>query len=81
MQERMSITSFMGKPITLFGPELKVRDKAPDFHVIDNYLMDVTLADFKGKTKIICAVPSLDTPVCNAEARTTRGKIWRMEMF
>ena len=58
----------MGKPVTLLGPELKVGDKAPDFRVVDNSLNNITLADFKGKTKIICAVPSLDTPVCDAEA-------------
>ena len=69
MQERTGITSFMGKPVTLLGPELKVGDKAPDFRVVDNSLSIKTIADFKGKTKIICAVPSIDTPACNAEAR------------
>jgi thiol peroxidase len=68
MQERTGITSFMGKPVTLLGPELKVGDKAPDFRVFDNSLNNISLADFKGKTKISCAVPSLDTPVCNAQA-------------
>jgi thiol peroxidase len=69
MEERTGITSFMGKPVTLLGPALKVGDKAPDFEVVDSALKSVTQADFKGKSKIICSVPSLDTPVCDTETR------------
>ncbi len=69
MPERTTVTSFMGNPVTLLGPELKVGDKAPDFQVVDTALTPVTLADFAGKTKIICSVPSLDTPVCDTEMR------------
>jgi thiol peroxidase len=69
MEERTGITSFMGKPVTLLGPALKVGDIAPDFRVMDTALKSVTLADFKGKTKIFSAVPSLDTPVCDTETR------------
>ncbi len=69
MEERSGSITFNGNPVTLLGPELKVGDKAPDFQVVDTDLKPVTLADFKGKTKIICTVPSLDTPVCDCEAR------------
>ncbi len=69
MEERTDITKFQGNPVTLLGPKLKVGDQAPDFQVVDTSLAPVTLADFKGKTKIICAVPSLDTPVCDTEIR------------
>lgn len=69
MQERKGIITFKGNPMTLLGPEVKVGDKAPDFQVVDNALAPVTLADFKGKVKILSAVPSLDTPVCDAETR------------
>lgn len=69
MQERTGITAFKASPVTLLGPELKVGDPAPDFQVVDQDLQPVTLADFPGKTKIISAVPSLDTPVCEAETR------------
>jgi thiol peroxidase len=37
--------------------------------VVDATLAPVTLADFKGKTRIISTVPSLDTPVCDTETR------------
>jgi thiol peroxidase len=69
MEERSGIVTFKGKPVVLVGPSLKVGDQAPDFQVVDASLATVTLADFKGKTKIISAVPSLDTPVCDAETR------------
>jgi thiol peroxidase len=69
MTERTGIVSFKGNPMTLLGPELKVGDQAPGFQVVNAELAPVSLADFAGKTKIICCVPSLDTPVCDAEAR------------
>lgn len=69
MEERTGITTFKGNPVTLLGPELKIGDKAPDFRVVDTSLNPVTLADSKGKTRIISTVPSLDTPVCDTETR------------
>jgi thiol peroxidase len=70
MEERTGVITFKGNPFTLLGPELKVGDKAPSFKVVANDLSPVTLADFNGKIKIISAVPSLDTPVCDTETRT-----------
>jgi thiol peroxidase len=69
MNERSGIITFKGNPFTLLGPELKVGDKAPDFVVVDNGLAPVTLASSAGKVRIISAVPSLDTPVCDTETR------------
>lgn len=69
MKERAGIVTFKGNPVTLLGPALKAGDKAPDFRVVDTALTPVTLADFRGKIKIISAVPSLDTPVCDMETR------------
>jgi thiol peroxidase len=68
-KERSGLVTFKGNPLTLLGPELKVGDKAPDFQVVDNAMQSVTLESFKGKIKIISAVPSLDTPVCDMETR------------
>lgn len=67
MSERT--VTFMGNPLTLLGSGLKVGAKAPDFFVLDNGLAPVTLANYSGKVKIICTVPSLDTPVCDTETR------------
>jgi thiol peroxidase len=69
MNERNGIITFKGNPFTLLGPELKVGDKAPDFAVVDNGLASVSLASSAGKIRIISAVPSLDTPVCDTETR------------
>ena len=51
------------------GDEEKVGDAAPDFSVLGGDLSAVTLADYAGKVKVICLVPSLDTPVCDTEIR------------
>lgn len=69
MEERSGITCFKGNPVTLLGTGVQPGDKAPDFQVVDSRLATVTLGDFRGKIKIICTVPSLDTPVCATEAR------------
>lgn len=65
----MPKVTFKGNPITLVGPELQVGAPAPEFSVVDNGLVPVTLASYPGKVKIISAVPSLDTPVCDTETR------------
>lgn len=69
MDERTGIITFKGNPMTLVGPELKAGDRAPAFTVVDNGLAPVTLASYAGKIKVISAVPSLDTPVCDMETR------------
>lgn len=69
MKERTGIITFKGNPFTLLGSELKVGDKAPEFSVVDNSLTATTLASYSGKIKVISAVPSLDTPVCDTETR------------
>jgi len=61
--------SFQGSPLTLVGNEVKVGDKAPDFVVLDSNLQEVRLKDFLGKIKLISTTPSLDTPVCDMQAR------------
>ncbi len=69
IQEQGNLVTFKGNPVTLIGSVLKIGDKAPDFQVVNMNLQPVSLTDYHGKIKIICAVPSLDTPVCDAETR------------
>jgi thiol peroxidase len=69
LQERTGIITFKGNPMTLLGPELRVGERAPDFTVVDTGLNPVTLASYAGRIKVISAVPSLDTPVCDTETR------------
>ncbi len=69
LQERQGVITFKGNPLTLIGPEINVGDKAPEFTVLGNDLSPITLANSKGKTRLIVSVPSLDTPVCDMEVR------------
>ena len=67
--ERPGATTLKGNPLTLIGPELKLGDTAPDFTLTDNSLKPVTLADTGTSVRIISVVPSLDTPVCDAQTK------------
>jgi thiol peroxidase len=67
--ERNNAVTFKSNPLTLIGPEIKVGQKAPEFTALGGDLSPVTLASSKGKTRLLIAVPSLDTGVCDAEAR------------
>jgi len=67
--ERPGATTMRGNPLTLIGPALAAGEKAPDFKLVDNSLKDVTLADTAGQVRIISVVPSLDTPVCDAQTK------------
>ena len=67
--ERPGATTLRGNPLTLVGPELKAGDTAPDFNLVDNSLKPVTLKDTSGKVRIISVIPSLDTPVCDAQTK------------
>jgi thiol peroxidase len=67
--ERAGATTMRGNPLTLVGPELKAGEAAPDFSVIDSSLKPVHLADTEGKTRIFSVIPSLDTPVCDAQTK------------
>jgi thiol peroxidase len=58
-----------GNPLTLVGPELKAGDAAPDFSVIDSSMQPVNLEKTGKNTRIFSVVPSLDTPVCDAQTK------------
>ena len=69
MAERADAVTLKGTPFTLLGPELKVGEAAPDFVALDGELKQVSLVDTQGKVRILSVVPSLDTPVCDAQTR------------
>ena len=58
-----------GNPINTNGDLPKVGSKAPDFKLVDASLKDVTLANFKGKKKLLNIFPSIDTPTCAMSTR------------
>ena len=65
----MATVTFVNKPVTLVGKEVKVGDKAPNFTVLANDMQPVSLSDSKGTVRIISVVPSLDTGVCDQQTR------------
>ena len=66
----MASVTFKGNPVSLLGNEVAVGQAAPEFTVQKSVdLSDYTLASSAGKTRILVAVPSLDTPVCDMETR------------
>jgi len=69
MQEQAGAVTFQGQPLTLLGPRLQAGHEAPDATLVANDLSTVQLADYSGKIRVISTVPSLDTPVCDAETR------------
>jgi thioredoxin-dependent peroxiredoxin len=67
--ERKGVVTFKGGALTLLGSAIKEGDSAPDFTVLNQDLAQVKLASAKGKVLIISSVPSVDTPVCDAQTR------------
>jgi thiol peroxidase len=55
--------------MTLLGPELKAGDKAPDFEAVTDSLQAVNLDKTGHGVRIFSVVPSLDTPVCDAQTK------------
>jgi thiol peroxidase len=82
--ERAGATTLMGNPMTLVGPQLKAGDPAPEFSALDNALKPVRLTDTGHKTRIFSVVPSLDTPVCDAQTKRFNeeaGKLGDVDIY
>ena len=71
MKEREGAASFQGNPLTLVGNEVQVGQKSPDFTALTGGLAmsPYSVADGKGKVRILNVVVSLDTPVCDTQTR------------
>lgn len=69
MREHIGAVTFQGNPLTLVGDLVKTGDNAPDVTLIDNELKPFKLSSLRGKVVALVSVPSLDTPVCDVEAR------------
>ena len=68
--ERKGIFTYAGQDMTIIGPDLQVGDEAPDFTVQANDWSTVKgLSTTHGKVRIIGALPSLSTSVCDREVR------------
>jgi len=65
----MATITLKGNTIHTNGDLPAVGAKAPDFKLTTVDLKDVSLADYRGKKKILNIVPSLDTSVCATSTR------------
>ncbi|MGT2807367.1 thiol peroxidase [Streptococcus iniae] len=72
------MTTFIGKPVTLIGQELKVGQIAPEFTLITTDLQKKSLTDFKGK-KVISVIPSIDTGICSTQTRVFNKEVSEMK--
>lgn len=71
--------TFKGKPITLLGDAKKVGDIAPDFKALNIKNESKNLSDFKSNYVVLNVVPSLDTTVCDMQARTVNKELTERE--
>ena len=67
--------SAQGKPVTLLGKGVSVGDSAPNFKVVDDNFIPVTLEDYKGQAVLISVVPSLDTGICSLQTKHFNEKV------
>lgn len=67
---RKGLIQVGGKDATVIGDDIQVGQKAPDFAVFKtDWTLVKALKETKGKVRIIAAIPSLDTQVCDRETR------------
>lgn len=70
MIERTGLLQVGGNDVTIVGPDVKVGDVAPEFNAhSQNWDRVDILKSTSGKVRIIAAVPSLETDVCDKETR------------
>ncbi len=68
--ERKGIFQFKGHDMTVIGEDIKAGQQAPDFTAsTQEWLPFNGLEDTSGKVRIIAALPSLSTSVCDRETR------------
>ncbi len=69
--ERVGILQLAGKDVTIVGSDIQVGEKAPEFTLHNQSWEKVNvLENTKGKVRVLTALPSLETGVCDLETRT-----------
>ena len=74
-------TALKGAPVKLEGNFQEVGNNAPIIKVVTPDLQEKTIGGEGNKAQLIIAVPSLDTPVCDAEARRFNQEVAQHEMI
>jgi len=70
----MANITLKGNPFHTSGDLPAVGSAAPNFRLVSADLQDVTLETYRGKTKVLNIVPSLDTAVCATSTRKFNEK-------
>ncbi|MBA6230981.1 MULTISPECIES: thiol peroxidase [unclassified Colwellia] len=69
LQQTTNLVKANNKFITLLGTQVDVGQKAPNFKVVNESFVPVTLHEFSGKNLLISIVPSLDTGICSLQTK------------
>ena len=68
--ERTGLIEFGGKDQTVVGPDIEVGQTAPAFKAVANDWSHVDpINDYQGKVRVLSAILSLETSVCDTETR------------
>jgi thiol peroxidase len=65
----MATVTRKGESVETVGELPTLNSAAPEFTLVDTHMVDLNLADLKGKTVILNIFPSLDTPTCATSVR------------
>ena len=69
MKKTTGLVTMHGQPLTLLGDMPEQGHAVADCQLTANDLSSVKLSDYFGQPTVISSVPSLDTPVCDAQTR------------
>jgi len=63
-----------GNKVELTGEKIAVGSKAPEVKLVSSDLKEVVVGGKTAETQVLVVVPSIDTPICDLEARTFNEK-------
>lgn len=72
--ETTETVTLKGNKVKLAGEAVNVGDAAPAVTLVSSRLKEVTVGGKSERTQVLVVVPSIDTPVCDLEARTFNQK-------
>lgn len=72
---KMSKIKFNGEPVELSGKTPQPGDQIEDFTFVKTDLSESSLSDYEGKKKVLMVLPSLDTGICQKEARAFNERL------
>ena len=66
--------TFGGKTVHLAGSKVSVGDSAPQVTLVSKDMKRISVGGKTDETQVLVVVPSIDTPICDLEARTFNKK-------